>query len=147
MSENAIVEELSQYLDDCYDELLAGGVTETEAYRQTVAELFVRECRRRELRRVERQDAPDRIVLGTNRRTKMIADLWQDLCFGLRMMRKAPGFTLIAVFALGLGIGVNTVILSTVNGFLLRGLAVEKPAELFSAFWGKKSDPQVWEGF
>src|SRR5262245_24960094 len=147
MSENAIVEELSQYLDDCYDELLAGGATEAEAYRQTLTELSGSELLRRELRRVERQVAPEPIVLGTNRRTKMIVDLWQDLRFGLRMMRKAPGFTLFAVFALGLGIGVNTVILSTVNGFLLRGLAVEKPAELFSAFWGKKSDPQVWEGF
>src|SRR5262245_51104068 len=147
MSENAIVEELSQYLDDCYDELLAGGATEAEAYRQTLTELSGSELLRRELRRVERQVAPEPIVLGTNRRTKMIADLWQDLCFGLRMMRKAPGFTLIAVFALGLGIGVNTVILSTVNGFLLRGLAVEKPAQLISVFWGKKSDPQVWGTF
>jgi len=145
--ESAIVEELSQYLDDCYDELLSGGATGTEAYRQTLTELSGSELLRRELRRVERQVAPEPIVLGTNRRTKMIVDLWQDLRFGLRMMRKAPGFTLFAVFALGLGIGVNTVILSTVNGFLLRGLAVEKPAELFSAFWGKKSDPQVWEGF
>ena len=73
--------------------------------------------------------------------------LWQDLRFGLRLMRKAPGFTLVAVFALGLGIGVNTVILSTVNGFILRPLSVEKPVELMSVFWGKKSDPQVWDVF
>jgi len=37
--EDAIVEELAQYLDDCYAELLAGGATEAEAYRQTLAEL------------------------------------------------------------------------------------------------------------
>src|SRR5262245_66448067 len=91
MRENAIVEELSQYLDDCYDELLAGGATGTEAYRQTLTELSGSELLRRELRRVERQVAPEPIVLGTNRRTKMIVDLWQDLRFGLRMMRKEIG--------------------------------------------------------
>ncbi|HEV2664824.1 MAG TPA: hypothetical protein VG324_07930, partial [Blastocatellia bacterium] len=37
--ESAIVEELSQYLDDCYDELLSGGATEAEAYQRTLAEL------------------------------------------------------------------------------------------------------------
>lgn len=70
--------------------------------------------------------------------------LIQDLKFALRMMRKAPGFTIVAVLALGLGIGVNTAILSTVNGFILRPLPVEKPTELVTAFWGRKSDPQVW---
>lgn len=71
----------------------------------------------------------------------------QDLRFAWRMMRKAPGFTVVAVLALGLGIGVNTAILSTVNGFILRPLPVEKPGELVSVFWGKKSDPQVWNDF
>jgi predicted permease len=73
--------------------------------------------------------------------------LMQDLKFALRMMRKAPGFTIVAVLALGLGIGVNTAILSTVNGFILRPLPVEKPDELAAVYWGKKSDPQVWNDF
>jgi predicted permease len=71
----------------------------------------------------------------------------QDLRYGARTLLKTPGFTLTVATTLALGIGVNTVILSTVNGFLLRGLAVEKPAELMSLFWGKKSEPQVWETF
>jgi predicted permease len=77
----------------------------------------------------------------------LIETFIQDLRYGARTLLKTPGFTLIVVITLALGIGVNTVILSTVNGFLLRGLSVEKPAELISAFWGKKSDPQVWDGF
>ena len=77
--EAAIVEELAQHLDDGYAELLAGGATATEAERRTLAELSESELMARELRRVEQQITPEPIVLGTNRRTNMLTDLWQDL--------------------------------------------------------------------
>jgi|ERR1041384_1584875 predicted permease len=78
------------------------------------------------------------------RGTRWLLDLLQDLRYGVRILAKQPGFTAIAVLALGLGIGVNTAILSTVNGFVLRPLPVEKPAELMAPFWGRKIDNQVW---
>jgi len=62
------------------------------------------------------------------------------------MLLKQPGFTLIAALALALGIGANTAILSTVNGFILRPLPVEKPDELVAPFWGGKKDAEVWGG-
>ena len=59
--ESSIVEELSQHLDDCYAESLAGGATRDEATRRALAELSEGETLRRELRRVERASPPEPI--------------------------------------------------------------------------------------
>ncbi|MBO0858643.1 MAG: ABC transporter permease [Chloracidobacterium sp.] len=129
--EAAIIEELAQYLEDYYAEMLTGGATEAEAYRQTLAELSGSELLAYELRRSERQATPEPIALGTNRRTNMIADLWQDLRFGARMLMKNPGFTLIAVLTLALGIGANTAVFSFINALLFKSLrGVTEPERL-----------------
>jgi hypothetical protein len=54
-----------------------------------------------------------------------VDDLGRDFRHAVRTLRRAPGFTLIAVFALGLGIGVNTTFFTIVNAICLRGLPIE----------------------
>ncbi len=65
----------------------------------------------------------------------------QDLRHALRLLLKSPGFTLIAVLTLGLGIGANTAIFSFINTFFFKSLPFERPDELVSIYTADERNP------
>src|SRR5215217_1426080 len=64
-----------------------------------------------------------------------IETLFRDLAYGLRMLRRSPGTTLIAILSLAFGIGVNTALFSAVDTVLLQSLPVREPDRLIIFDW------------
>ena len=63
-----------------------------------------------------------------------VESVWQDVRFGLRQLRRSPGFTVVALLTLALGIGANTAVFSLINAALLKMLPVRNPQELVQFF-------------
>jgi predicted permease len=69
--------------------------------------------------------------------------LLQDLRYGLRMLANAPGFTLVAILTLALGIGANTAIFGLIDSVMLRALPVSNPSELVLMQWSARNAPMI----
>lgn len=123
-AESDLTEEIARHLEEQYRELRSAGVPEAEAFAQTVAGLEnVHALDTVPLRRnrMPRHELP---VAGDTLKRSWFADLWHDLNYALRTMRKSPLFALLAILTLALGIGANTTVFTVFHALVLNPLPI-----------------------
>jgi len=125
--ENEMEEELRSHVQHRADDLEGFGLDRAKAERRARIEFGGRERLKEECRE----------ALGGN----FIETLVKDVNFSIRVLRKAPGFTIVAVLTLALAIGANAVVFGILNGLILRPVDVPQPESLYGIERSDEDDP------
>jgi len=126
--EAEVVEELSQDLRDRYDEMLIHGTPPEDAQRTLLSEL--RDGTLLSGLKATVNPARPPLAVGKDASEPLLAGIWADLRHGTRLLRINPGFAIIAIISLALGIGANTTIFQLLDAVRLRTLPVQNPQQL-----------------
>jgi predicted permease len=146
--EPEIIDELAQHLGDLYEEARAAGMSHERALERAAAAIPERDAALgSEIESASRglpaiitakwadrfapADAPDR---SGSRRFALFGDLRRDVRYAMRMLLRTPGFTLVVVLTIALGIGANAAIFSAVDALLLRDAPVADPPRVVSVY-------------
>jgi len=130
--EQEIVEELAQHLEDRWRELVAGGASEDDATRLALAEFREGNLLAKYMAPLREAHTPASITVGSPAEARgakagapaghVLRDVWQDLRYATRMVRRQPTFSLTVILTLALGIGATTAMFSVVNGVVIKPL-------------------------